>query len=462
MRLTPETVVEMTGAEASRDMMARLGDSATRVALQSPGFVRLTMRIQPVDLLIWLNAQEVVSKFYWRSRDRAVEIAALTLPRFGLSIPSVTPGMLYGSSSNQIGSADETDFTQLRAFNSFNFHGLPRFDTEPQSVNAARTYNLPDIEIITAGSETRLNCTLQHSADIDILREGLRGLDWENVEPPVIPSLSSREETASRLQWAVAVNRAVAAIERKELEKVVLARRSVCTFTDILSPWIILKRLRDSNPDSYLFGIDRKPHDPFIGASPERLYRRNGRLLESEAVAGTRPRGKNPEEEKRFRDDLLHSSKDRKEHQLVIQGILEALRPLTNKIEIAPEPSVVRLSRVQHLAVAIRAELRPGVSDDELLRALQPTPAVGGYPREKAIAMISVLEPFDRGPYAGPIGWVSHDSAEFSVGIRSAVIRKDQMWLFGGAGIVQGSDPDAEWDEIDQKFNTFASILTAQ
>jgi menaquinone-specific isochorismate synthase len=332
----------------------------------------------------------------------------------------------------------------------------PRLTAKPH------TFLVPDIELLSVHGETWLTCMVQHMADIELIQEGISGLVWDQNITAATLHLVSREETQSRLQWAVAVNRAVAAIERGELEKVVLARRSTCRFTNPVNPWQLLKRLREANPHAYLFGIDRKPFDSFIGASPEQLYRRIGRQIETEAVAGTRPRGVTQEQDSRYRDDLLHSSKDRWEHALVVTGIAESLKPLVEQITIQPEPTIVPLTNVQHLVIKIKGTLKPGITDDDLLRALQPTPAVGGYPKQRAIDLIHSLEPFNRGPYAGPIGWVSGDSAEFAVGIRSATIKDNTLALYGGAGIVEGSDPDAEWDEIDQKFNTFTSILTDQ
>jgi menaquinone-specific isochorismate synthase len=461
MSLTPEIANEIGGAKACRELITRLTEYKARSAKQTGlGFVRFATRIQSIDLLNWLDSQEVIAKYYWRSRDNATEFAALSLPRFGLTTPTVTAGMLF-QTDDQIDQPLPESIV-LRWFNSFPFAGVERFDDEMRAVPAPFNFLVPDIEIVSGSDGTWLISTLQHLADAKLLQEGLEALVWDEPSELTFPILLSREEAQSRLQWAVAINRAVAAIARKEIEKVVLARRSTCKFSDAVSPWQLLKRLRESNPDCYLFGVDRKPYDPFVGASPERLYRRIGREIETEAVAGTRPRGNNAEEENRYRDDLLHSSKDRNEHELVVRGITESLRPLTSKIEILTEPTIVRLATVQHLVVKIRATLRPGIVDDDLLRQLQPTPAVGGYPRNKAVEMIRLLEPFDRGPYAGPIGWVSHTAAEFAVGIRSAVIKHDNLVLYAGAGIVEGSDPDAEWDEIDQKFKTFASILTAQ
>ena len=463
MSLSPETMVEISGAEASRELIAKLTDYRTRTAGKTlPGYLRLAAKIRRIDLLDWLESQEVVAKYYWHDRDNGVEFAGLLLPRFGLDIPTVTTGILrYGIDQGE--SEPLLPNTALiRGFNSFPFAEGVRLEPEPRLALTPHTFLVPDIELVAVHGETWLTCILQHASESGLIQEGLTGLVWDEDTSASSLHLVTREETQSRLQWAVAVNRAVAAIERGELEKVVLARRSTCRFTDAVNPWKLLKRLRDANPHTYLFGIDRKPYDPFIGASPEQLYRRIGRQIETEAVAGTRPRGVSPEQDSRYRDDLLHSSKDRREHELVVTGIAESLKPLIEQITIQPEPTIVPLTNVQHLVIKIQATLKPGITDDDLLRALQPSPAVGGYPKQRAIDLIHALEPFTRGSYAGPIGWVSGDSAEFAVGIRSATIKENALTLYAGAGIVEGSDPDAEWDEIDQKFNTFTSILTDQ
>ncbi len=461
MSTTPQTSVEVTGADGAQELLSRLSSiSAERVTFNEP--VRLSMRISSVDLLDWLDAQEVITKFYWRSRSKDIEYAAITLPRFGLNVPTVRMGMLPQFEITEPPSDDTDAPPTARAFNSFGFLGNDRFEPAASFSTTPRSFVLPDIEMITDRHCTWLECQLAHGGDIEILREGLSSLSWDYVDNTALPPLIDRIEVQSRLEWAVAVNRAIAAIGRDELSKIVLARQVRYRFAEKPSPWQILKRLRERNSDSYLFGFDRRSHDPFVGASPERLYKRIGNRIETEAVAGTRPRGKTAEEDARYRDDLLHSSKDRTEHELVVRGIAESLKPLASRITAGSSPTVVQLSQVQHLVIQIEADLRPGITDDDILRALQPTPAVGGYPRTNALELIPVLESFDRGPYAGPIGWMSPNEAEFAVGIRSAVIRNEKLLLTAGAGIVRGSDPNAEWEEIDQKFNTFASILNAQ
>ncbi len=459
MSFSPEIMLELTGIDAAQDLRARLAEYIARLSKGTPsGYARFAVKIRQIDPLEWLESQEVIAKYYWRDREGKSERAGLLLPRFGLELPTATSGILRGCIEHAEGDNSIPAALSIRGFNSFPFVAGLHVSQPP--IAPQYSFLLPDIELITVGGETWLTCLLQNTGEHEMLSLGLADLVWnENIAASSL-RMAARDEAQSRLQWAIAVNRAVAGIARGDLEKVVLARKSTCRFESPVSPWKLLKLLRTANPHAYIFGLDRKPFDPFIGASPEQLYRRVGRLIETEAVAGTRPRGKTTSEDNRYRDDLLHSSKDRREHELVVTGIAESLRPLVEKIEIQTDPSIVQLTNVQHLVIKISATLKPGISDDEILRALQPTPAVGGYPKQVAIDLIQSLEPFYRGPYAGPIGWISSDSAEFAVGIRSATIKENALTLYAGAGIVEGSDPDAEWDEIDQKFNTFTSIFT--
>ena len=196
-----------------------------------------------------------------------------------------------------------------------------------------------------------------------------------------------------------------------------------------------------------------------VSASPERLFRREGRAVESEAVAGTRPRGVSEADDAVLRDELLRSEKDKAEHEHVRVGIRETLGPLCEELEIEEGVSEMKLARRRHLISRVRGMLRGGVTDAEVLQALHPTPAVCGCPRDEALEEIRALEPFDRGWYAGPVGWIGADEAEFAVGIRSGLVRGNRLALFSGAGIVAGSVPENEWAEIEQKIGDFTRMF---
>ena len=222
---------------------------------------------------------------------------------------------------------------------------------------------------------------------------------------------------------------------------------------------LLLESLKDATPNCFHFYVEPESGVAFLGASPERLFSRDGSAVVSEAVAGTRPRGVSSEDDDGLRDDLLHSAKDRSEHAFVRIGIGEALAPLCEELEIDGDVAEMKLARGRHLRSRVRGTLKEGVTDAGLLEALHPTPAVGGHPRDGALEEIRDLEPFDRGWYAGPVGWIGAEASEFAVGIRSGLVRGRTLDLYSGAGIVAGSVPEEEWAEIEQKIDDFTGMF---
>lgn len=242
------------------------------------------------------------------------------------------------------------------------------------------------------------------------------------------------------------VRGALRAIDAGLVEKVVVARRETLPPAD---PVATLQALDARYPDCWVFAISDGAQT-FLGATPELLARVRGREVETCALAGTSPPGD---------DRLLESEKDLREHRLVVDAIVEALTPLCSSVESAPQPNLRVLPNVQHLHTPIRATLRDDVDAMAVLEALHPTPAVCGTPREAARRLIAELEPFDRGLYAGVVGWVDGDEAELVVAIRSALLAADATWVYAGAGIVAGSDPDAEDRETLAKLDAVVPYL---
>jgi len=199
----------------------------------------------------------------------------------------------------------------------------------------------------------------------------------------------------------------------------------------------------------------------FLGASPELLYRRMGARLESEAVAGTRPRSLDAAEDERLESQLLKLSKEQLEHRLVVEALEQTFRSLCVDYACDEKPGVLKLSRVQHLRTAVSGTLRGAVDDAAILEAFHPTPATCGAPVADALRFISDHENFDRGWYAGPFGCVSKDSTEFAVAIRSMLAKGSQVEVFAGAGIVEGSDPEREWFELEDKISGVLNVLSA-
>ncbi|MGL6284288.1 MAG: isochorismate synthase, partial [Microcoleaceae cyanobacterium] len=255
------------------------------------------------------------------------------------------------------------------------------------------------------------------------------------------------------------VNDALKLIDENYLKKIVLAEA-----IDIYSPRPFnivesLHNLRLIYPDCYVFSTSNKAGQSFIGASPERLINLHNHQLITDALAGSAPRSKNQEEDQQLAYNLLNSEKDLREHQIVIDFIKNHLYELGIKSIFVPAPGILQLSNIQHLWTPITANIAPQIHILDILAKLHPTPAVAGVPTNIAQAKIRSFESFDRGLYAGPIGWIDHQgNGEFAVGIRSALInnmmganRKYHARLYAGAGIVAGSQPDKEFAEIQLK-----------
>lgn len=269
----------------------------------------------------------------------------------------------------------------------------------------------------------------------------------------------SVEEIPPAAAWKAAVAAASAAVRSGRLAKVVLAR-SVSVHPIEREPADALRRLRAAYPTCTLFAFARGA-GCFLGATPERLARVHGREVETMALAGSAPRGATLEEDRRLGAALLAHAKDRAEHAVVAESLREALGELCDDVEMSAT-DLLRVPNVQHLRTGIRGRLRDGLTVLDVVARLHPTPAVGGMPREDALAWIRAHEGVERGWYAGPVGWLEGESAgEFAVAIRSAVCGEDCALLYSGCGIMGDSDPDAEYLESQLKLRPMLAALAA-
>lgn len=253
-------------------------------------------------------------------------------------------------------------------------------------------------------------------------------------------------ESRSAADWRSLVGTAVSDICAGEMQKVVLARDVHGTATDDIDIFETLIHLRDTHQNSFVFGYWRGD-SAFIGASPERLVRLDGRDVRASSLAGTEKRGATPEEDSALAALLLTSTKDLAEHAAVRDALYDALSEISDDVEAAETPSLLTLPHLHHLHTPVKARLREGHSLLDVVARLHPTPAVGGTPREAALRFIKENEQLDRGWYAAPIGWIGRDSGEFAVALRSAVIAGPEATLFAGCGIVADSDPELEYRE---------------
>jgi menaquinone-specific isochorismate synthase len=300
------------------------------------------------------------------------------------------------------------------------------------------------------------------------------GVTWVtttgDVDRPSLEPVDLPDEPAPRLRyadgaldparWCAAVVTAVQRITAGDLAKVVLARDLLVSADAPLDPRRLLRRLAARFPDCWTFAVDG-----LLGATPELLLRRTGRELSARVLAGTAPRGAGAEDQ-RLADGLLNSAKDRAEHEIAVDSLVEALDPYCTKLSAPVEPHLLTLANVRHLATDVvgtqrRSGARGRAGLLELIGAVHPTAAVCGTPTAEASALLTELEGMDRGRYAGPVGWLdARGDGEFGLALRCAELTGENgARLFAGCGIVAGSDPVTELAETQSKFAAFQAAL---
>lgn len=338
----------------------------------------------------------------------------------------------------------------------------------------ASSFTLPKWMIVKEGKCTILTFVVKIS-DIDraeIVKERLY-TQLDELEPICnVDEYTSTNQVKSseikinddsefdQIHWIETVNRAKNYIDEGRFDKVVLARELVIDLPKSVNDTHILHKLRRQYPDCYCFLIRHDATSSFIGCTPERLASFQSNFILTEGLAGSISRGKTASEDAMLENNLLGSSKDLHEHEIVLSAIEQQLAPYSQSIKHPEKPSVKKLSNVQHLYTPITATIHDGVSRTEVLKNLHPTPAVGGYPRTDAVKFIQQHEDFDRGWYAAPIGWINTSgNGEFAVAIRSGLIMENQVRFFAGCGIVQDSDPQKEWEETNMKFIPMLTAL---
>ena len=262
------------------------------------------------------------------------------------------------------------------------------------------------------------------------------------------------------LKWIRGVEQAKSRIEQGIFDKIVLARQQKITFADQVNPLKTVQQLSSIYPDCSNF-LFQNPNDQyFIGSSPEILASFQDGRLQTESLAGSVKRGQNEKEDAELADNLVVSTKNRSEHNYVVQSICRELNPLAKSIDCKQEPKLKKLPNVQHLHTPIEAEMRPGIHPMEVLEHLHPTPAVGGSPKRNITGHIQDIENLDRGLYAGPIGWFnSKNEGTLAVAIRSGLLYGQQARLYAGCGIVKDSDPHGEWEETQLKLRPLLDSL---
>ncbi|CAI6297506.1 Isochorismate synthase MenF [Bacillus subtilis] len=307
-----------------------------------------------------------------------------------------------------------------------------------------------------------VNRWVSEEEDAEAVLEGLKAFAAEFMVPVLEQGDQAAIAASQELDkdnWLKAIETATSQIKEKQYDKVVLARELLLTFDGPVQIEPMLKTLLNDQQTSYVFAIEQEGQT-FVGASPERLIKRDGSTVMSSCLAGSIKRGADEEEDRRIGLELLNDEKNLLEHDIVVGMIHNAFISSCSEVEKPDGPALYKTKSVQHLFTPIVGQLRESASLFDLIEKLHPTPALGGAPQKKAVEVIRKIEPMSRGWYAAPIGWIdSQDNGEFAVAIRSGLIEGSTARLFAGCGIVEDSDPQLEYEETQIKLKPMISAL---
>ena len=390
------------------------------------------------DALGWLASQPVWPQFYWQQRNGDEEAAVLGAVAAFSSLESAQQFL-----------HQHDNHPDLRIW------GLNAF--EPQRGNLL----LPRLEWRRCAGVASLRLHLY--SDVSLREDAAQAIAFISSLAPVKPlpalrlNLTGEQHWPEKAGWIDLIKLATQTIAGEDLDKVVLARATDLQFSQSVNAAAVMASSRRLNLNCYHFFMAFSADTAFLGSSPERLYRRRDTALRTEALAGTV--ANHPEDHRAWQlgDWLMKDDKNQRENMLVVEDICQRLQGCTQTLDVLP-PQVLRLRKVQHLRRCIWTELNQ--ADDTLcLMQLQPTAAVAGIPRELAREFIQQNEPFEREWYAGSAGYLSLRQSEFCVSLRSAKISENVIRLYAGAGIVRGSDPEQEWQEIDNKAAGLRTLL---
>lgn len=414
---------------------------------------RFEVGVEPIDPLRWLASQRAGQRFSFRSRDGRWSLAGVgcALRRSDWKDPAVQQLVASHANAGSCGLCGPALY--YCAF--FDPGAVGKH--APEWAGFERTEMLlPLVELRRVGTAVTLAAHVVGDA-----RKTLAALEEMELPAPMplLPQGLRCAGDADLSRWVDAVDAALGSIAAGSLEKVVLARTRTYSALQHIDPCAVLAALQSEEPSAFHCLVEPHAGSAFVVASPERLFHREGLQVRTEAVAGTCARGPDGGGDDRLAGRLLGSDKNRREHEIVVRRIKSALAPLVIGVIQEESPTIMRLRHVQHLTTAVSAVLRDGIGDEQLLRELHPTPAVCGLPIDASRAFIRDHERMHRGLYSGVVGVAAGGLSEFAVSIRGALVHGTDITAYAGAGIVRGSDPDAEWLETERKLAPFDSLV---
>lgn len=411
------------------------------------------MDVDPLELV--RSGAVLFSTAGYFGRRGAAEIGGL-----GAAWRTVAPYGVdrFSSLADSVAWLEEFD-PELRALIGFSFDPDGPYRPEWDGFTSTAAI-VPIASIVSEGEKRRLVVALPPGRNRENVLDVLAGLREQPAPTSIRAADHSIESRPAPAEWIESVQESIDAIQHGAMSKVVLSR-SVIVRADVpAAPFDLTARLRSAYPGCFTFGW-QEADATFVGATPELLVERRGRTVRSQPLAGSAPRGEGEDEDRAIGEALMASAKDRFEHEVVVDDIVDRLQSITGRVVAPATPTLLKMANVQHLATEVRGELAAHRSVIEVAGALHPTPAVAGLPLTEALAVIKKAERIDRGWYSGGIGWTDgRGDGQIAVALRCALIRHDTSHLFAGAGIVAGSQPVREIEETRLKFRPLLNLLT--
>ncbi len=285
----------------------------------------------------------------------------------------------------------------------------------------------------------------------------LNGSQVKTPSPVILKSYG--DSPKDKKKWKQLVSESLGKISENQFEKVVLSRKVELQLSNEPDMKLVIENLRKDNPNCYIF-LYHHGKSSFFGATPEMLAKFSNGCIEVDALAGSAHRGKTEDEDTQIEKALLRDDKNLTEHNYVIEHIRNTVSSLTEDFKIESRYSIKKLANIQHIWSRITARLSNKSSMMSILKELYPTPAICGFPKEASFHLIKKVEGYKRGLYSGIIGWFNFDDeGEFAVALRSALLTSNKLVAFAGGGIVQNSDPEAEYKETELKLKTIMSLF---
>lgn len=426
-----------------------------------PGLYTFQRRIAPLEPSAWLEGQQLFPRVFWMNREKNFTIAgagAADTIQHDARLPNAESFQLLHEML-------VTKNTSAKYIGGFRFNNLEMQDGTWNGFPSF-LFVLPLIQLTVEENRYLMSCYLwiekreeSERKTKDLLRALDRLVPAKAERKKRFPAITRISRIPNRNLWKKQCKKALQLFDSGSMGKIMLARQTVLEFSHDFSPIRYLDGYPYPQNMTYRFYFEPVPNLAFISFTPERLYSRKGALMQTEALAGTYVKEVCNASDSVASRQLLGSEKDIREHGYVKEAIYNQLLQVARSVEMEKEPRVLQLHRLAHLYTRCTATLKPECCNDStLLSLLHPTPAVGGSPKEEAMRHIMDIEPFCRGWYAAPIGWISGERAEFCVGIRSALVCEATTNLYSGAGLVKGSDPDLEWREVEQKIGDIMAM----